>query len=67
MQSENRYEQAIGISIALALWTTERIGDGCCRTKNQVRQVAVVCRNPLKANFPHLRWSEGTSGLDPDR
>jgi hypothetical protein len=28
---------------------------------DQVRQVAVDCRNPMKAAFPHLRRPEGTS------
>jgi hypothetical protein len=31
--------------------------------EDQVRQVAVECRNPTKPDFSHLRRLEGTSGL----
>jgi hypothetical protein len=31
--------------------------------EDQVRQVAVDCRNPMKARFSHLPWSEGTFGF----
>lgn len=30
---------------------------------DQVRQVAVDCRNPMKAGFSHLPWLEGTFGI----
>ena len=41
--------------------------DGCCRTKYQVRQVAVVCRDPVNAVFPHLPRLEGTFERDSNR
>lgn len=33
--------------------------------EDQVRQGAVVCRNPMKAVFSHLPRPEGTFGLRP--
>jgi hypothetical protein len=40
---------------------TDSQRDGCCRTQDQVQLGDGECRNPMKADFSHLRRLEGTS------